>query len=52
MKFVGRLHKHTNDCWCDALALATGKNYDEVYASLSPWLIAREVYMRILPLPY
>ena len=38
MKFVGRLHKHRNDCWCDALALATGKDYDEVYASLTPWV--------------
>jgi hypothetical protein len=35
MKFVGREHKHKDDCWCDALSLALGKPYDDIYNALS-----------------
>ena len=30
-KLVDRLHKHKNDCWCDAIALATNRDYEDVY---------------------
>ena len=35
MIFVGREHKHKDDCWCDALSLALGKPYDDIYNALS-----------------
>jgi len=32
IEFVaGRKHKKSNDCWADALALATGKTYRQAY---------------------
>lgn len=29
--FKPRENKHDNDCWCDAIALATNKQYDTIY---------------------
>lgn len=29
--FKDRQNKHDNDCWCDAIALATNKQYDTIY---------------------
>ena len=29
--FKPRQNKHDNDCWCDAIALATNKQYDTIY---------------------
>lgn len=34
MQFVGRKHKHKNDCWADALSYATKIDYDKIYKSL------------------
>ena len=36
--FVGRVNRNDSDCWCDALALATGKSYDEIWALFQPFL--------------
>jgi len=34
IKFAKRHNTHENDCWCDALALATNKDYDYYYERL------------------
>lgn len=30
-KLIARKHKHTNDCWCDAISMATHQPYNKVY---------------------
>jgi hypothetical protein len=37
--FAGRSNGNPNDCWCDALALATGKTYDEIRTMFQPFII-------------
>ena len=35
---AGRKHLNSNDCWCDAISIATGQSYDDVYAIFKPML--------------
>lgn len=37
IKFVPRHNTNPSDCWCDALALATGKPYDEIRTIMQPF---------------
>lgn len=38
VEFKPRIHINNNDCWCDAIALATGSSYDTVFSVLIPFL--------------
>jgi len=37
VKWKPRHNHNDGDCWCDALALATGKTYDEVFEMMRPF---------------
>lgn len=37
-KFEGRNNSHKNDCWCDAIALATKQEYNKVYKMFKPFI--------------
>lgn len=39
MKFSKNItHKHPMDCWCSALTLSTGLQYDTIYKQFKPFL--------------
>jgi len=35
---ANRKHLNSNDCWCDAISIATGMTYEETYAIFKPML--------------
>lgn len=40
VKFTERHNTHANDCWCDAISLLTGEEYNTIYKRFKPLLYA------------
>jgi len=41
IKWKPREHKNENDCWCDAIALATNISYDKIWKLFKPFTLTK-----------